>query len=334
MTPVDLKKQLTSLVEKDLDLSVMIWGPPGIGKSSIVSQVAQENDMEFTDLRLSQLSPTDLRGLPVPNKNKMSWLPPDFLPHTGSGILFLDEINLAPPAIQGIAQQLVLDRRVGNLELPQGWHVWAAGNRKEDRASVFDMPAPLANRFLHFDVNPDFASFRKWAIANEVDERIISLLAFRPDLLHQYSDNSQAWPSARTWAMADRLLRAGLPIDSAVGEGPAGEFEAYVRVYTKLPDLEAILRDAGGKIRFPREASIRFATTTGLGLRAKTHSQTLSGFRWLTEHASPEWIQLYLCNVMEHAKAQGHLGMIATALRDEPGLRKFITEYRELELAA
>ena len=334
MTPIELKEHLIRVVEERLMIAIMIWGPPGIGKSSIVREVAEERNMNFTDLRLSQLSPTDLRGLPVPRDGVMGWLPPDFLPREGTGILFLDEINLAPPAIQGIAQQLVLDRCVGTYELPEGWHVWAAGNRKEDRASVFDMPAPLANRFLHFDVGPDFPSFRKWAIASGIDERIISFLSFRPELLNQQSDNSWAWPSARTWKMADNLLKVGLRIDSAVGEGPADEFDSYVNVYKKLPSLDAILEGQGDHEKFPREASVRFATTIGLGLRAKKHDQLLNGFRWLMEKGGLEWVQLYLCNMMEQAEARGHVGMIASALREEPRMREFLSDYRRLEQAA
>ena len=334
MSPNELKEQLTGIVEGRLTLSVMIWGPPGIGKSSIVDQVASENGMGFVDLRLSQLSPTDLRGLPVPKDNSMGWLPPDFLPESGSGILFLDEINLAPPAIQGIAQQLVLDRRVGNYQLPEGWHIWAAGNRREDRASVFEMPAPLANRFIHFEVESDFGSFRRWALENEIDERIISFLAFRPALLHQQNDSSHAWPSSRTWAMADKLMKAGLSIEPAVGEGAAGEYLAYTGIYKKVPDLDIILGGNGVKTRFPKEASVRFATTIGLAVRAREVDQLLNAFRWLCRKGGPEWIQLFLCSVHDQAQARGHIGIIANAIHEEPEIRKFLSDFRELNLAA
>ena len=154
MTPTGLIDFLYTLAAKPLPLSVMIWGAPGIGKSSIVAQVAAAHGLPCIDLRLSQLAPADLRGLPVADHEQgvARLLPPEFLPRSGSGILFLDEINLAPPALQVVAKQLVLDRRVGSYTLPEGWLVWAAGNRKEDRAAVFDMPAPLANRFLHLQV--------------------------------------------------------------------------------------------------------------------------------------------------------------------------------------
>jgi MoxR-like ATPase len=172
MTPIALEKYLQQLIQNQLFLSTMIWGAPGIGKSSIVKQVANANKIEFIDLRLSQLAPTDLRGLPVaiaPNSENgnlgtSTWYPPEFLPREGAGILFLDELNMAPPAMQGVAQQLILDRCVGAYQVPEGWYIWSAGNRKEDRASVFEMPSPLANRFLHLEVEADFDSFKAYAL--------------------------------------------------------------------------------------------------------------------------------------------------------------------------
>ena len=114
MKPSILKSYLDSVIKNNLYLSVMIWGAPGIGKSSIVQKIADENDLDCIDLRLSQLAPTDLRGLPVPKDGVSHWFPPEFLPANGKGILFLDEVNMAPPAMQGMAQQLILDRKVGS----------------------------------------------------------------------------------------------------------------------------------------------------------------------------------------------------------------------------
>ncbi len=116
MTPQELLPYLSRLVEHQLQLSLMLWGPPGIGKSSIVAEVARQHDLQLVDLRLSQLAPTDLRGLPVAENGVSRWFPPEFLPTEGRGILFLDEINMAPPAMQGIAQQLILDRQVGRQQ--------------------------------------------------------------------------------------------------------------------------------------------------------------------------------------------------------------------------
>ncbi|MGL6344703.1 MAG: AAA family ATPase, partial [Waterburya sp.] len=102
MTPTQLKTYLNKLVSQNIKISTMIWGAPGIGKSSIVSQITQEHNIDFVDVRLSQLAPTDLRGLPVAEDGISKWYPPEFLPRDGKGILFMDELNMAPPALQGV----------------------------------------------------------------------------------------------------------------------------------------------------------------------------------------------------------------------------------------
>jgi MoxR-like ATPase len=330
MTPSDLHTYLAALVRRQLRLSVMIWGPPGVGKSSVVAAVAREAGLAFVDLRLGQLAPTDLRGLPVADGAVARWLPPEFLPADGAGVLFLDELNMAPPTLQGIAQQLILDRRVGSYALPEGWFVWAAGNRKEDRASVFDMPAPLANRFLHLEVLPDPESFRRYAIDVGLHERVVAFLAFRPSLLHKLDPTRPAWPSPRSWAMADALYKAGLDVASAVGPGAAAEFEAFVKLYEKLASIDLVLRGRGGGVAFPAEPSERYAVAVALGLRAQTAEQALAAFRWLAAGSGAEWVQLYLGNLVAQTRARGQVGVLAQCMAGEPAFGAFVRDYHAL----
>lgn len=311
MTPAALKDFLDGLVRGRVRWSVMIWGAPGIGKSSVVAQVARAHDLSLIDLRLSQLAPTDLRGLPIPVDGVTRWAPPEFLPRDGAGVLFLDEINLAPPALQGVAQQLVLDRKVGSYTVPDGWFVWAAGNRKEDHASVFDMPRPLSNRFLHLDVSVDLDAFRGHAVAKGFHERIVAFLSYRPTLLHRIDAQRPAWPSPRSWEMADALLRAGLDLTPAVGAPAAGEFDAFCKVYESLPDLSAILR--GEKVAAPDELSARYATTLALALRADGDG-AVHALRWVHRAYPVEWTQLFLHAAVENLRAKGAVGPLVTAI--------------------
>ncbi|MBB5232745.1 AAA family ATPase [Deinococcus budaensis] len=323
LTPSDLQSYLSALIGGDLKLSTMIWGPPGVGKSSVVAQVAQRHALGFVDVRLSQLAPTDLRGLPVPEADGQGggvskWYPPEFLPRSGRGILFLDEVNMAPPTMQGMAQQLILDRRVGSYELPEGWFVWAAGNRKEDRASVFDMPAPLANRFLHLSVRPDFDSWRAYALGRGLHEHVIAFLTFRPELLHRLDPAQPAWPSPRAWEMASQLHRAGLDVAPAIGEAAGAEFSAFVRLYEQLPDLGLVLRGQGAGLRLPGEPSVRYAAVVGLAARAGDADEAFHAFTWLADAAGPEWLQLYVATLVSKFQAIGQLGELAGLLtRDE-----------------
>lgn len=281
-------------------------------------------------MRLSQLAPTDLRGLPVADNGISKWYPPEFLPRNGKGILFLDEINMAPPAMQGVAQQLILDRRVGSYTVPDGWYVWAAGNRKEDRASVFDMPAPLANRFLHLQVEPDFDSFKAYALENNIHEQAIAFLSFRPTLLHKLDPQQPAWASPRSWVMASTLHGAGLDITPAVGTGTAAEFYAFINLYKTLPDLMPILAGTGDCISFPSEPSVRYATTIGLTVRAADANQAYNAFTWLSQKATAEWVQLFAVDMFQVMRNKGQLGQLAQLIKKDPQLQKFMKDFQQL----
>lgn len=330
MTPAALKTYLNNLVSKNLLISTMLWGAPGIGKSSIVAQVTQDHQIDFVDVRLSQLAPTDLRGLPVAEDGISKWYPPEFLPRSGKGILFLDELNMAPPAMQGVAQQLILDRRVGSYVVPEGWYVWAAGNRKEDRAAVFDMPSPLANRFLHLQVEPDFDSFKAYALTTNVHEQIIAFLSFRTTLLHKLDPQQPAWPSPRSWVMASLLHQVGLDIAPAVGMETTAEFNAFIQLYQSLPDLNSIFSGSGDAIPFPSEPSVRYATTIGLALRAESAKQAYNAFNWISQAATAEWVQLFAVDLFRSMRGKGQMGTLAQLVQQNEQLKGFLKDFQGL----
>jgi len=321
MTPRQLADYLRALVKADIYSAAMIWGPPGIGKSAIVAAVAAERGLDCTDVRLSQLAPTDLRGLPVADGEVANWLPPGFLPREGRGVLFLDEINMAAPAMQGMAQQLILDRKVGSYVVPAGWHIWAAGNRKEDRAAVSDMPMPLANRFLHLHVGPELDSFREYGARKGISEQILAFVSARTNMLHMPLANSPAWPSPRSWELASRLLAAGLAIAPAVGQGAAVEFATYIEVFGKLPDVAAILAGKGEGIPFPTDPDVRWATVTALSSRAaKDPKLGLAAVRWAEARGQKEWLNRLI-------------GDLCAAYAGAPALRKEWVRMASLEQA-
>jgi MoxR-like ATPase len=330
MTPNELKNYLNHLIANNLKISTMIWGAPGIGKSSIVGQITQEHKIDFVDVRLSQLAPTDLRGLPVAENGISKWFPPEFLPREGKGVLFLDELNMAPPAMQGVAQQLILDRKVGSYIVPENWFVWAAGNRKEDRAAVFDMPSPLANRFLHLQVEPDFDSFKAYALEIGVHEQIIAFISYRSTLLHKIDPQQPAWCSPRSWVMASELHKIGLDITPAVGVGATAEFIAFVQLYKTLPNLTPILEGKGDKIPFPNEPSARYATAIGLTVRASDANQAYNAFIWLSQVATAEWVQLFAVDLFRLMRAKGKMGVLAKLVHKDAKLQEFMKDFQQL----
>lgn len=331
MKPLELAIFLDQLIRRNIKISTMIWGAPGIGKSSIVAQTAAKNNIGFIDVRLSQLAPTDLRGLPVADNGLSHWYPPEFLPQEGRGILFLDEINLAPPTMQGMAQQLILDRKVGSYVVPDGWFIWAAGNRKEDRAIVFDMPAPLANRFIHLEVEADLDSFKTYALANKFNEQILAFTLFRSPLLHKYEAHQPAWPSPRSWEMANTLHTAGLNIAPAVGNAAATEFYSFVRMYGDVPDMDAIMSGNGNAIPFPLEPSLRYALTIGLVARISTASSAFNAFKWMAQHATPEWVQMFSMDMLRIVRSDRYkLRQIQKMISNDAELGVWIDDYENM----
>jgi len=255
-------------------LPVFLWGPPGIGKSAIVREIARDRGIPCTDLRLTLLDPTDLRGIPVLKEDAAVWTPPVFLPRSGEGILFLDELNAAPPAIQASAYQLVLDRRVGEYVLPDGWAIVAAGNRESDRAVAFRMPTPLRNRFLHLDLEPNLDDWKKWAVESGIHPSVIGFLNFRPGLLSTFGADfaAQAFATPRTWEYASILLGSGLTdeelrlsLGGVVGYETAAEFWAFLELSRTIPSVDEIL---AGKDIVPENPSVLYALCGALAGRA------------------------------------------------------------------
>src|SRR5713101_7956505 len=198
-------KALRSLVHAKQP--VFLWGGPGFGKSSVVHQLAAVLNIPLQDVRVLLLDPVDLRGLPFLGKDGRSqWATPDFLPKDGSGILFLDELNAAPAMVQASCYQLVLDRKLGEYSLPEGWAIVAAGNRDSDRAVTTRMPTPLRNRFVHLDFEVDLQEWSEWAIQAVIRPEVIAFLRFRPELLSAFERDAPAFPSPRSWEFVSRIL--------------------------------------------------------------------------------------------------------------------------------
>ncbi|WP_147822475.1 ATP-binding protein [Salidesulfovibrio onnuriiensis] len=250
MRPKHIAEALQSLIP--VGQPVFIWGPPGVGKSQVVARAAADMGLELVDIRAVLLDPVDLRGLPTIEQGTARWCPPSFLPQSGRGVLFLDELNAAPPLVQAACYQLVLDRKVGEYELPEGWTVVAAGNRETDRAVTHRMPSALANRFVHLDFEVNTEDWLEWAGNQAFPSELAAFIRFRPNLLHSFDPqgSEKAFPSPRSWEFVGRML-AGSPrpaiehdlVRGAVGEGAAAEFTGFCKVFRELPDPDRILDD-------------------------------------------------------------------------------------------
>lgn len=270
---------------------VMLHGSPGIGKSDLVRRVAASLNIGVIDLRLSQLDPVDLRGVPSvdPEKHITSWNVPSFLPTEGEGILFLDEINSAAQATQAAAYQLVLDRALGDYKLPDGWAIVAAGNRTTDGAIVGQMSTALKNRFAHIDYEVHNDDWCDWAMTNNIAIEVLGFIRFRPTMLNEFEErnkskeerervknlkNSQAFATPRSWEFLSRAVQQSPSPEieyelykGIVGEGAATEFMGYMKYYRNLPNLDALLLDPT-KAKVPTEPATLYALATGLAAKA------------------------------------------------------------------
>src|SRR5262249_4968000 len=228
---------------------VFIWGGPGIGKSAVVRQLASALGVPLQDVRALLLDPVDLRGLPfLGSDGRSKWATPEFLPRDGSGILFLDELNAAPAMVQASCYQLVLDRKLGEYTLPDGWGIVAAGNRDSDRAVTTRMPTPLRNRFVHLEFEVDLQEWSEWAIQAGIRPEVIAFLRFRQELLSAFDRDANAFPSPRSWEFVSRILETSPDqtiehelFAGAVGAGAATEFSAFLGMFRELPNIDAIL---------------------------------------------------------------------------------------------
>ncbi|MEA3497878.1 MAG: MoxR family ATPase [Campylobacterota bacterium] len=279
MIAIDLKETLIPLV--DSQIPVFVWGNPGVGKSSLIAQIAKQKSMDFIDLRLSLLDPTDLRGIPFFNKDekKAVWAKPEFLPDENSeefGILFLDEINSAPPTIQAAAYQLILDRKIGEYNLPKNYSIIAAGNYESDRGVTYRMPTPLANRFVHLDFEVDFDSWKLWAYKENIDKRVISYLSYKQSDLFMFDPKSgqKSFATPRSWKFVDDILKSKLDpkllqnvISGAIGDEVSNEFINYCKVIDELPNMDNIID--GKTVEIPTKNSALFAMCIGIVYKLK-----------------------------------------------------------------
>jgi hypothetical protein len=246
----------------------------------MIRETAERHQVPVIDIRLSQMEPSDLRGIPFRSDGHVEWAVPALLPdtqrHGPQGILFLDEITSAPPSVSAAAYQLILDRRLGEYQVPQGWAIFAAGNRQGDRGVTYTMPAPLANRFSHFDVDAHLDDWVAWAYQHRIDERVIAFLRFRPELLFDFdpAHNPMAFPSPRSWEFAHRSLQkfGGKPdllqgtLQACVGPAAGIELTAFVNSLDKMPDLDDIV--AGKEVPVPDEIDLQYAVAAALVGRA------------------------------------------------------------------
>lgn len=295
----ELAEAYGKVIQKGLPVktlpSVMLWGPPGVGKSQGIRQLASQleeatkKSVKVTDVRLLLFNPIDLRGIPTANEDKTLavWLKPQIFQMDDSedviNILFLDEISAAPQSVQAAAYQITLDRVVGEHKLPENCIVVAAGNRVTDKSVAYKMPKALSNRLMHIEVESNFESWKEWAVLNGLHEKVIGFLSFRRNYLMDFDSSSEdmAFATPRSWEMVSNILnyvsddvdKMYSMIAGLVGCGIAVEFSTWVKVYDELPDIEEIF--AGKMPHLPRNTDAMYALTAAMTAYAREHKEDM-----------------------------------------------------------
>lgn len=277
---------------------LLIHGSPGLGKSSVVRTVCEQRGIEFIDVRLAQMEPCDIKGLPVPDKENhvMEWFINGSWPRNpkGKGIIFLDEITASDRSVQVAAYELVLDRRLGKLySVPPGYLIVAAGNVSTDRAVATSMSSALANRFMHVEIKDDQESWLVWARGNNIHPAVTGFITFKPNMLFNMDNENleRGWPSPRSWERVsemchicknDKLLRK--MVFGLVGNRAGVEFMAFYKLNAKFANILDIMRNPDAKIVIPEQADQTYAMVSAMlyllwrGTDAKDEAARINGF--------------------------------------------------------
>lgn len=277
---------------------LMIWGAPGIGKSSIIRNIAKELGIGFIDVRLAQREPVDIRGLPVPDQDSVKWLVSADWPRDpeSRGIILFDELTAADRSLQVAAYEFILDRRLGGLyQVPDGWYICAAGNRVEDSAVAMTMSSALANRFLHVELREDAELWVQWGLHHNIHPAVLGFIRYRPHLLfHVENENlERGWPTPRSWERVSSMMQSfgkdddvllNKAIYGLVGNQAGVEFAAFRAIAAEFDNVYELMTDPAKPITIPEKADRRYAFAAAVvyhlwrGADAEAEQRLLAGF--------------------------------------------------------
>jgi hypothetical protein len=300
---------------------LMVWGAPGLGKSSIIKGIADEMGIQFIDVRLAQREPVDVRGLPVPDRanKKVDWLVSGEWPREGRGILLFDELTAADRSLQVAAYELILDRRLGELyKVPDGWYICGAGNRVDDSAVATTMSSALANRFMHVELAEDAESWVKWATTHGIHPSVTGFVRFRPECLFRQQDENleRGWPTPRAWERVS-IMMGIVPADDEellrklvyglVGNRAGMEFIEFHKLNASFADVRKMMLSPAVPVEIPSKVDRKYAMCAAMayyvwrGKDSAAAAALLDGFFRISKKLTSD----FACMVMTDAMSGG-----------------------------
>jgi len=294
--------------DKAKTTSIALWGPPGIGKTQMMEQVADEIGAKCKVFLTATMDPTDVVGVPHPVLGKgldiTKFLPPEDLlclteeaEDKGAMIALFDDMPACEERVFAALYRIFQQREVGGRKIRDNVLLCATGNRVEDRAGAQELPTALANRFIHFTLRVDNNEWRQWAMKNDIVEEIVAFIRTKPDALHDFKPNEgfMAFPTPRSVAKASDLVHAigynneedlSVALEGCCGQGWSTSFMAFQKVRYKLVPPDEIVKDPE-KARVPdsSEVDVTFATMTSLVYYLRSHlgeKEVINGLHWST----------------------------------------------------
>ena len=283
----ELKKMIKSRVEiimknpdKSMEISpILIHSAPGIGKSSVCQQIAQELGIDFINIKLCNIDALDFRGLPSVDQEKgvTKWNCPNFWPKdpNAKGIILLDEITACDSLVQKAAYEFVLERRIGEIyNVPKGYYILAAGNRACDKAIVAPISSALANRFCHVELSENSDDWRSWAITHDIHPSVLGFIQWQPQwLLHMKDEHlDRGFPTPRSWSRVSEEVKMwendehmlSKLVSGLVGDSASYEFMAFHKLNRKFANIREIMLNKDAKIELPKAPDELYAMTNAM----------------------------------------------------------------------
>lgn len=322
----DILRSSLEGVQADESLSsslppVMVWGAPGVGKSTIVKSLAKEMGLGFVDVRLAQMESIDIRGLPLPDKEAhcVQWLPSSIFPRDNSkgGIIFLDELSAAPKDVQVASYELILDRQLGGgdiYKVPSKWIIVAAGNRSCDRAVSTTMSSALANRMMHLEIEANAQDWVTWAVSHSIHPSVVGFIQFKPALLMSIDDQNleRGFPTPRSWERVsemckilknENLLRKA--VYGLVGVSAGQQFMEFHKIAKDLENVYDMMTDPKKKVVIPSRDDLKWALTSAMVYhiwRGKDDAETkklIDGFIRISMELPPSFATMAMTQARE-----------------------------------
>lgn len=330
---------------------LLIHSSPGIGKSSIVREVAKTLGIQLVDVRLAEMESVDIRGLPSVDKNAngdgvMRWNAPDCWPRdpNSKGIIFLDEITSCDKSCQVAAYELILDRKIGDFyKVPDGWYIVSAGNLTTDRAVATSMSSALANRFLHVELKEDPEQWVKWGIMNEVHPSVLGFINFRPEFLFSMENENleRGWPSPRSWERVSHMVKIygkdehilRKMVYGLVGPAKGLEFMEFHKLNAKF---ENVLDMMYGKIpiQIPEKNDQIYALCSTLiyqvwrGENDSDEQKRIKGFFNIVKELPPEFIMMCINGAM-YGRSKEMSAVSARKMLNHPMYSEVMKSYKK-----